>query len=67
LVNSIEKKLELWKPAQLPEPVMLSGQWVALEPLSAARHGHALWSAVNGHDEVWRMDLMHKKSWPRRC
>lgn len=52
-MNSIKRNLEQWKPAPLPEPVTLAGQWVTLEPLSAAMHGHALWSAVNGHDEVW--------------
>jgi RimJ/RimL family protein N-acetyltransferase len=37
----------------LPTPVTLAGRWVTLEPLSAARHSHALWQAVQGHDEVW--------------
>jgi len=45
--------LENWKPARPPEPVMMDGQWVRLEPLAAAQHGHAIWLAVNGHDSVW--------------
>jgi RimJ/RimL family protein N-acetyltransferase len=42
-----------WQPAQFPGPVTLTGRWVVLEPLSALRHAHALWQAVQGHDEVW--------------
>jgi RimJ/RimL family protein N-acetyltransferase len=45
--------LEDWKPAHLPQPVVLEGQWVRLEPLAAAQHGNAIWSAVNGHDSIW--------------
>jgi len=45
--------LEDWKPAHRPQPIVLDGQWVRLEPLTAAKHGHAIWSAVNGHDSVW--------------
>ena len=37
----------------MPEPVTLTGRWVTLEPLTAAKHTAALWSAVQGHDEVW--------------
>jgi RimJ/RimL family protein N-acetyltransferase len=33
--------------------VTLRGRTVTLEPLDAARHAAALWSAVQGHDEVW--------------
>ena len=32
---------------------MLSGQYVTLEPLDAARHTAALWEAARGHDEIW--------------
>ena len=32
---------------------MLTGRWVTLEPLSAARHTSAIWQAVHGHDAVW--------------
>lgn len=42
-----------WKPVPLPVPVTLTGRWVTLEPLTAAHHTHALWTAVHGHDEVW--------------
>jgi len=37
----------------LPCPVTLRGRTVTLEPLNAERHAAALWSAVQGHDEVW--------------
>jgi len=42
-----------WKPVPVPVDVTLRGRWVTLEPLSAERHTPALWSAVQGHDEVW--------------
>jgi RimJ/RimL family protein N-acetyltransferase len=45
--------LESWQGAKLPIAIPLNGRWVTLEPLSAAHHAHALWSAVEGHDEVW--------------
>lgn len=47
------KNLEGWNGALLPGAVTVAGQWVTLEPLSAARHGRDLWQAVEGHDEVW--------------
>jgi RimJ/RimL family protein N-acetyltransferase len=48
-----ETDLIHWKPVTLPAPVTLTGRFVTLEPLSAARHAHALWQAVHGHDQVW--------------
>ena len=42
-----------WRGAELPEAVVLDGNWVRLEPLDAERHGAALWRAVQGADEVW--------------
>jgi len=42
-----------WQPQPLPEPVTLTGRWVTLEPLTAAKHTEALWQAVQDHDEVW--------------
>ena len=42
-----------WKPVPIPTPVTLRGRYVTLEPLDAARHSAALWSAVQGHDELW--------------
>jgi RimJ/RimL family protein N-acetyltransferase len=45
--------LSHWSGAQLPGPVTLAGHWVTLEPLSAERHTHELWQAVDGHDAVW--------------
>lgn len=46
--------LKEWKPVPLPGPVTLTGRWVTLEPLSAEKHGRALWQAVAGHDEIWQ-------------
>ena len=48
------EELKDWKGARTPEAVTVAGRWVTLEPLSAVRHGAALWSAVEGHDEVWK-------------
>jgi len=50
---SSSSNLSHWQPAPLPEPVTLTGRWVTLEPLSAAKHTPALWQAVQGHDEAW--------------
>ncbi len=36
-----------------PEPIVLDGQFVRLEPLDAARHAPALWRNVQGAEEVW--------------
>jgi len=52
-MHSELKNLESWQPARLPAPATLSGRYVTLEPLSAAHHTHAIWEAVQGHDEVW--------------
>jgi RimJ/RimL family protein N-acetyltransferase len=52
-VNSLIKDLAQWQPVPLPEAITLTGNWVELLPLSAAQHTHALWRAVQGHDEVW--------------
>lgn len=43
-----------WKPVPQPEAVSLTGRWVTLEPLSAKKHGPAIWQAVHGYDEVWQ-------------
>ncbi|MBE7220775.1 MAG: GNAT family N-acetyltransferase [Caulobacteraceae bacterium] len=40
-------------PARRPERVPLEGGFVRLEPLDAARHGPALWSALAGAAPVW--------------
>ena len=45
--------LSQWKGASAPVDVSLPGRWVTLEPLSAERHAHDLWTAVLGHDQVW--------------
>jgi RimJ/RimL family protein N-acetyltransferase len=52
-VSSSASNLTDWQPVPLPAPVTRAGRWVTLEPLSAAKHAHDLWNAVNGHDEVW--------------
>ena len=49
----MSQQLTNWQPTPLPAAVTLAGYWVALEPLSAARHAHSLWQAVVGQDEVW--------------
>jgi RimJ/RimL family protein N-acetyltransferase len=51
----MEDKMELKHrlPAAVPEPVVLEGDWVRLEPLGAVTHTKAIWDAVRGHDEVW--------------
>jgi RimJ/RimL family protein N-acetyltransferase len=48
-----QTELSRWQPAPLPVPTTLTGRWVTLEPLSAAKHASALWQAVAGHDAVW--------------
>jgi len=48
-----QTNLAHWQPVPLPTPVTLTGRFVTLEPLSAARHAAALWQAVDGHDPVW--------------
>ncbi|WP_433966606.1 GNAT family N-acetyltransferase [Tunturiibacter gelidiferens] len=52
-MSELNLNLENWKPARLPEPVVLDGQWVRLEPLTASQHGHSIWLAVDGHDSIW--------------
>jgi RimJ/RimL family protein N-acetyltransferase len=47
------KELSQWSGARPPRPVTIAGRWVTVEPLSAERHAHDLWQAVDGHDEVW--------------
>jgi RimJ/RimL family protein N-acetyltransferase len=39
--------------ARRPEPVTLTGRFGAAERLDAARHGDALWAALQGHDRLW--------------
>ena len=53
LVFKPDLNLEDWKPARLPQPVVLNGQWSQLEPLCATQHGHSIWLAIIGHDSVW--------------
>jgi RimJ/RimL family protein N-acetyltransferase len=43
-----------WKPAPLPLREPMHGRTVMLEPLDAGLHAVDLWSAVEGHDEVWQ-------------
>jgi RimJ/RimL family protein N-acetyltransferase len=49
----MENEILDWRGAELPEAVVLDGNWVRLEPLDAGRHGATLWGAVQGADEVW--------------
>jgi RimJ/RimL family protein N-acetyltransferase len=42
-----------WKPVAVPNPTILKGCYVTLEPLDASRHGADIFSAVDGHDELW--------------
>jgi RimJ/RimL family protein N-acetyltransferase len=42
-----------WTPVQAPGPVTLRGRYVTLEPLNVEQHAESLWTAVEGHDEVW--------------
>jgi len=42
-----------WKPAPPVLRVTLCGRTVTLEPLDPRLHAAALWSAVEGHDELW--------------
>jgi RimJ/RimL family protein N-acetyltransferase len=43
----------VWKPARLPERIALEGASVTLEPVDPARHGGALYSAVDGAPSIW--------------
>ena len=52
-MDSEPKNMADWRPVPLPAPITLTGRFVALEPLSAARHAHALWVATLGQDDVW--------------
>ncbi|MBA4706772.1 GNAT family N-acetyltransferase [Aquitalea aquatica] len=38
--------LPAWQPCPQPQPVVLQGQYCQLEPLSVARHGEALYAAM---------------------
>lgn len=38
--------LPAWQPCPQPQPVVLQGQYCRLEPLSVARHGEALYAAM---------------------
>ncbi len=42
-----------WKPVAVPNPTILKGRYVTLEPLDASRHGADIFNAVDGHDELW--------------
>jgi len=43
-----------WKPVGRPLREPMYGRTVMLEPLDADLHAADLWSAVEGHDEVWQ-------------
>ena len=40
-------------PAPRPGAVALQGRYGRVERLAPARHGGELWSALQGHDEIW--------------
>ncbi|MGO9046187.1 MAG: GNAT family N-acetyltransferase [Xanthobacteraceae bacterium] len=40
-------------PAQLPQPVTLSGRFGSVARLDPARDAADLWRVFNGHDEIW--------------
>jgi RimJ/RimL family protein N-acetyltransferase len=40
-------------PAARPGPVVIEGRFGRVEKLDTARHGKALWNAVNGQDQIW--------------
>ena len=45
-----------WEPAALPQRIVLQGQTVRVEPVSAARHGADLFGAISGPDadpDLW--------------
>lgn len=48
----IGDSVEGWAPRPLPQPVVLSGRWVRLEPL-AARHAPDLLISLAPHPELW--------------
>jgi hypothetical protein len=39
-----------WTPSQLPQPRLLQGRHVRLEPLDPQRHGYDLWEALHDQD-----------------
>ena len=45
--------LSRWRPVAIPRPQSLDGHYVRLEPLRAETHAADLWSALQGHNEVW--------------
>ncbi|TBW40773.1 N-acetyltransferase [Siculibacillus lacustris] len=45
--------VEGWSERARPVRGTIAGNWGRLEPLDAARHGHDLFTAVDGHDSVW--------------
>lgn len=42
-----------WTPPPAPEPMVLAGRYVALEPLSADKHAALLYRAFSGHDHLF--------------
>jgi RimJ/RimL family protein N-acetyltransferase len=45
--------LQGWSERARPARATVTGVWGRLEPLDTAKHGHDLWTAVDGHDSVW--------------
>ena len=46
-------------PAQLPEPITLSGRFGSVSRLDASRDAADLWQALRSHDEVWTYISAH--------
>jgi RimJ/RimL family protein N-acetyltransferase len=53
-VSKKTKSLTDWKPVRTPRAIALSGRFVALEPLDAARHTDDLWVAIKDHPALFR-------------
>jgi RimJ/RimL family protein N-acetyltransferase len=61
-------------PGHIPDGRILFGRWMRLEPVSAARHGEALWQASHGHDHIWTYmgngpfkDALAFHAWLKQC
>lgn len=52
-MNTPKSEALHWQPVPRPEPTVLRGRTVSLEPLAANRHAADLWEAVRGHDDLW--------------
>lgn len=51
--RQLGREVKGWSVPPRPEGLTLSGRFVALEPLDAAKHADALFRAFDGHDALW--------------